>query len=73
MVIEVSDELHMKVKTLAMAEGRPMSHVVRQLLENYVSGEAKEYQRTGTQITTEPIKPVRPISKKDQAKGRTRK
>lgn len=56
MVIEVNEDLHRKLKEKARGEGRPYSHVVRGLIEQYVT-ERK----------------VVPITKQDQAAGRTRR
>lgn len=66
--IELPDELHRELKVRAAREGKTISQVVRPLIEQYAST---------VEVRTTPVKgkgatTVRPISKADQARGKTR-
>jgi len=80
MVVEVTEELHAKVKERAKTDGRPMSHIVRKLLEQYASGVDTRIAAPKLMAVSVDKKPgaypgsgIKSISKSDQAKGRTRK
>ena len=42
MVVEISDELHDRLKAQAKVEGRPFSRIVRQVIEVYLKKEEKK-------------------------------
>lgn len=41
MVVEVSDDLHQRLKKQAKEEGRPLARVVREVLEKYLKKEER--------------------------------
>ena len=45
MVIEVTDDLHTRLKARAKAEGRPLSKVVREMAEDYLKHKMKKEEK----------------------------
>ena len=45
MVVEVSDELHGRLKKQAKVEGRPLSKVVREMAEDYLKHKVKKEEK----------------------------
>ena len=42
MVVEVSEDLHGRLKQQAKSEGKPLAKVVRQMIEEYLKKEKKK-------------------------------
>ena len=43
MVVEVSDDLHGRLKQQAKSEGRPLAKVVRAMIEEYLKKQEKKH------------------------------
>lgn len=73
--IDIPDETHRELKAKAAREGTTISEVVRVAVERYLRGDITVAMPTMPEKTTTSYSAdyVRPISKADQAKGRSRK
>jgi hypothetical protein len=73
--VEIPDDIHRQLKSKAASEGTNISEIVRIAVERYLHGNFT----VGLPAVANPPNPpnpvgmVRPISKADQAKGRTRR
>lgn len=78
--IDLEDDLHQRLKVRAAAEGTTVSRAVRSLLMNWVVtswDEAKLMEVSVVEATPGNVaagtRLIKPISKSDQAKGRSRR
>ena len=73
--IDLPDEMHRALKAKAATEGRTVSDLVREIIRKYLDGNytvgVSTTKLPQEEPTTSPS--FRPISKADQAKGRSRR
>lgn len=74
--VDIPDELHRDIRIAAAQRGTTVTKVVIAAIEEHLGQHARSVNAVAVSVDPKPLQKeafVRPISKEDQAKGRTRK